>query len=502
MQETPKNRSRQNSFNSDSGSSAEVPLKSRVRQQRDQSEGCINERDSGFESNKPEIHETSSDEEKPRRRRRERGQDVTSQQEEEVSLQKEVMIFRSEGRSKFAKVESAEEVRPEVKQEVTPASEEVVSKQEVSKITLKQDPARARSRVPVQQEIILKQEKAPKEEVVHKQEVSKITLKPVNRSRSEVDKVETVIIQPEVSLKQEIAPREEIMYKQEVSRITLKKPQAEITLQQEMAPREEVMQKQEVSRISLKPDIRSRSTVVVTKDTEPEKAQTHTAFATFQVKPDPEVTTHKTFATLSLTVNANSGTMHNSGTVHTSLQDIQITNNSSGAPEMKVSENSAKPMEKTPPPVAPKTRKPVVHEEMNHVHHAKISSPVLSRRTRNNITPEKTQNSQTSMSERKAPVFTRKMQDFEVFEGDSARFDCQVSGEPEPDIIWLKDDEEISQNRRKYVFDHDDSGRCSLIIKNCTEEDDAVYECRASNSAGKADCSAELYVETAGSEEE
>ena len=96
--------------------------------------------------------------------------------------------------------------------------------------------------------------------------------------------------------------------------------------------------------------------------------------------------------------------------------------------------------------------------------------------------------------------FLREMHDFEVFEGDSARFDCQFQANPEPEITWLKNGEEIQERRRKYALDYDDCGRCSLIVKNCTDADDAIYECRLTNARGTISCSAELYVETAGSE--
>ena len=447
--------------------------------------------DSGFESNKPEVHETSSDEEKPRRRRRERVREVTSEQPEVVKPEPEEKVLpRSQkdvvqrSRVRARNVLDAEQDQPDTSNtnKVAPAAEEV------SNITLKQEPLRSRSRFHPQQEEVLKQEIAPKEEVIHTKEISKITLKPGSR---------TTIILPETTFRQETAPKEEVIHKQEVSRITLKKvQQPEIILKQENAPKEEIMHKNEVSRITIKPRFSSNVE-------ESQKKETHTTFATFQVKPEPEVT-HKAFATFNLKVNADSGALQN-----VSSQNIKITSNSEGASDAKHSpEIGAKQPAKTPPPVAPKTRKPEAAVEHNHVNILKSSSPIVLRRIRGENTPEKNTVSDTpkaaaaKRSRQKAPVFTRQMQDFEVFEGDSARFDCQVTGVPEPNITWLKDDEEIKESRRKYVFDCDDSGRCSLIIKNCTEEDDAVYECRAVNSAGKADCSAELYVETAGSEEE
>lgn len=103
----------------------------------------------------------------------------------------------------------------------------------------------------------------------------------------------------------------------------------------------------------------------------------------------------------------------------------------------------------------------------------------------------------TSGSPPSAPVFLRKMRDFEVYEGDSARFDVTVQGQPEPTVKWQKDGEEMRESRR-YVMDTHDNGLCSLIIKNCREDDDATYSCHVTNSEGSTSCTADLYVETTG----
>ena len=92
-------------------------------------------------------------------------------------------------------------------------------------------------------------------------------------------------------------------------------------------------------------------------------------------------------------------------------------------------------------------------------------------------------------------MFLKEMKDFEVFEGDSARFDVRVTGDPEPDVRWYKDGELIKDSHH-YVIDHSDNGNCSLIIKHCREEDDATYECKAKNCSGEVCCDAELYVES------
>lgn len=39
----------------------------------------------------------------------------------------------------------------------------------------------------------------------------------------------------------------------------------------------------------------------------------------------------------------------------------------------------------------------------------------------------------------KEPVFVKKPRSFEAFEGDTVIIDCEVIGDPKPDIVWLRD---------------------------------------------------------------
>ncbi|XP_070569690.1 myosin light chain kinase, smooth muscle-like isoform X2 [Ptychodera flava] len=93
-----------------------------------------------------------------------------------------------------------------------------------------------------------------------------------------------------------------------------------------------------------------------------------------------------------------------------------------------------------------------------------------------------------------APAFIKKIRDCPVMEGDLARFDCKISGDPEPDVIWYQDGLEIKESD-KFQMEFDDSGSCSLIISDVVEDDDAEYTVKAVNSAGEVSCTAELIVE-------
>ena len=91
-----------------------------------------------------------------------------------------------------------------------------------------------------------------------------------------------------------------------------------------------------------------------------------------------------------------------------------------------------------------------------------------------------------------APDFVKKMNSIELCEGDLARFDVRVSGTPEPEVQWFKDDKSLEGDER-YEFLSDDDMH-SLELSNCLLSDGGLYRCTASNEAGQASCSGELIV--------
>lgn len=67
-------------------------------------------------------------------------------------------------------------------------------------------------------------------------------------------------------------------------------------------------------------------------------------------------------------------------------------------------------------------------------------------------------------------------------------------GTPEPDVDWYKDNRVIREGGR-IKFKFEDDGLCSLLIREAEASDRGRYKCVASNPAGKAQCSAELFIE-------
>lgn len=75
-------------------------------------------------------------------------------------------------------------------------------------------------------------------------------------------------------------------------------------------------------------------------------------------------------------------------------------------------------------------------------------------------------------------------------EGSSLRLKCMASGNPRPDIVWLKDDrplteQEVGEGRQK---------KWTLSLRNLTPEQSGRYTCRVSNRAGEINATYKVDV--------
>lgn len=78
-------------------------------------------------------------------------------------------------------------------------------------------------------------------------------------------------------------------------------------------------------------------------------------------------------------------------------------------------------------------------------------------------------------------------------EGSPAKLEVKISGEPEPDVEWFKDEQPI-EDGGNFRIEFDDSDGCALIINSARLEDEGQYRCVATNEFGKAISEAELLV--------
>ncbi|NXU58145.1 MYOTI protein, partial [Turnix velox] len=94
------------------------------------------------------------------------------------------------------------------------------------------------------------------------------------------------------------------------------------------------------------------------------------------------------------------------------------------------------------------------------------------------------------------PTFIFKPQSKKVFEGDTARLECQISAIPTPRIYWKRNNEMVQYNTDRISLLHDNTGRICLLIHNASKNDAGWYTVSAVNGAGVATCHARLEVAT------
>ncbi|KAF2360881.1 Immunoglobulin I-set [Trinorchestia longiramus] len=87
------------------------------------------------------------------------------------------------------------------------------------------------------------------------------------------------------------------------------------------------------------------------------------------------------------------------------------------------------------------------------------------------------------------------LRDTTMVEGGTARLDCVIVGQPEPEVIWYHDDKPVKESTDFKLLFHGD--RCSLVITEAYPEDAGTYKVVARNSAGEASTACFLSVQPA-----
>ncbi|NWR55535.1 OBSL1 protein, partial [Bucorvus abyssinicus] len=82
---------------------------------------------------------------------------------------------------------------------------------------------------------------------------------------------------------------------------------------------------------------------------------------------------------------------------------------------------------------------------------------------------------------------------FAVSVGKHAKFRCYVTGKPKPEIIWQKDGEPLNPGRRHLIYE-DREGYFILKVLYCKPQDQGLYVCTASNTAGQTLSAVRLQV--------
>ena len=81
----------------------------------------------------------------------------------------------------------------------------------------------------------------------------------------------------------------------------------------------------------------------------------------------------------------------------------------------------------------------------------------------------------------------------DVTVGGTATFDLQISGTPEPSVMWTFEGKELSSNE-KYKIEKKGDGAHSLSIVGVTEENGGSYKAEIRNKGGKEVSEAYLNV--------
>jgi len=83
-----------------------------------------------------------------------------------------------------------------------------------------------------------------------------------------------------------------------------------------------------------------------------------------------------------------------------------------------------------------------------------------------------------------------------VVEGQTARLDVRVDGNPAPSVTWIKNGVELAIDGCKYSVEaSQEEGRWSLVIWCCAGSDAAEYGCTAVNELGRITSRFRLEVE-------
>lgn len=91
------------------------------------------------------------------------------------------------------------------------------------------------------------------------------------------------------------------------------------------------------------------------------------------------------------------------------------------------------------------------------------------------------------------PFFTKKIQPCRAFEHESARFEVEFEGDPNPTITWYREDFPIKNSSEFQI--HTFGTKSVLIIRQVFMEDSGIFAAVAENRGGAAKCSANLVVE-------
>uniref|UniRef100_A0A0N4ZKF6 Obscurin n=1 Tax=Parastrongyloides trichosuri TaxID=131310 RepID=A0A0N4ZKF6_PARTI len=91
-----------------------------------------------------------------------------------------------------------------------------------------------------------------------------------------------------------------------------------------------------------------------------------------------------------------------------------------------------------------------------------------------------------------SPEFQSTIDDVEADEGDTVKFKAVMTGDPEPEIVWMINGIPLTESEKIKMIQED--GICILTIKDVTRFFDGKVTCQAKNRLGSTDCNARLKI--------
>ena len=90
------------------------------------------------------------------------------------------------------------------------------------------------------------------------------------------------------------------------------------------------------------------------------------------------------------------------------------------------------------------------------------------------------------------PEFTSGLRKCHAQQGKNAKFECEVSGTPAPDVQWFKGTRELFESKKYEIYNEGD--KQILVVHDVFGEDQDEYSCKASNNGGSRTSRAELEI--------
>lgn len=86
------------------------------------------------------------------------------------------------------------------------------------------------------------------------------------------------------------------------------------------------------------------------------------------------------------------------------------------------------------------------------------------------------------------PTVLRGPQDTEVIEGEGLDLPCELTGDPLPIVVWLRENGNLPEGRSRILLDN------TLRIEDTRPEDQGRYVCKGHNEGGNVTIAVKLHV--------